>query len=408
MEITSAANSHSKPPSFTVNTENSHAVLHLHGSWRTSQKKLPDSQQLVDALEQMQTQSQVRSHKQVRLHEPVQANNQVQTQHRDWRIVEGEKFEWDSQCMVRLFQLTRYCDEHSIKLDTSKMPGGIRKLLDVATAVKPLAPARASRRSFAQHFHDAFGGSYRELIAFLGFIGSIVLALLKLMRGQANMRFRDFVYFVEQCGPRAIGIVALISVLVGMILAYLGSVQLHQFGAEVYVANLVAIGTVREMGALMTAVIMAGRTGAAYAAQLGAMQANEEIDAITTLGISPIEYLVLPRLLALIVVMPLLCIFADVLGLVGGGLVASGMDVTTTMFINQARAAVDFGDIAAGLFKSLIFAGLIAAAGCQAGLQSGRSSAAVGNATTRAVVHAIVYLVVADAALNILYDKLHI
>jgi len=153
---------------------------------------------------------------------------------------------------------------------------------------------------------------------------------------------------------------------------------------------------------------MAGRTGAAYAAQLGAMQANEEIDAITTLGISPIEYLVLPRLLALIAVMPLLCIFADVLGLIGGGLVATGMDVTSTMFINQARSAVDFGDVATGVFKSIVFAGLIAAAGCQAGLQSGRSSAAVGNATTRAVVHAIVYLVVADAALNILYDKLHI
>jgi phospholipid/cholesterol/gamma-HCH transport system permease protein len=219
---------------------------------------------------------------------------------------------------------------------------------------------------------------------------------------------RDIFYFVEQCGPQALAIVALISVLVGMILAYLGSVQLRLFGAEVYVANLVAIGMVREMGALMTAVIMAGRTGAAYAAQLGAMQANEEVDAITTLGLSPMEYLVLPRLLALVAVMPLLCVCANVLGLAGGALVAAGMDVGFTQFAAQAREAVSSGDIFAGLFKSLVFGALIAIAGCQAGLRSGRSSAAVGQATTSAVVNAIVYLVVADAALNILYDKLGI
>jgi len=193
-----------------------------------------------------------------------------------------------------------------------------------------------------------------------------------------------------------------------MILGYLGSVQLRQFGAEVYVANLVALGMVREMGALMTAVIMAGRTGAAFAAQLGTMQANEEIDAITTLGISPMEYLVVPRMLALIVVMPLLCMLANALGLIGGALVASGMDVSFMQFVNQARSAVSPGDIATGLVKSVIFGLLIGTAGCQAGLQSGRSSAAVGQATTRAVVNAIVYLVIADAALNILYDKLGI
>ena len=239
-------------------------------------------------------------------------------------------------------------------------------------------------------------------------MGGATLALLNLVRGRANTRLRDTLYFVEQCGPQAVGIVALISVLVGMILAYLGSVQLRQFGAEVYVANLVAIGMVREMGALMTAVIMAGRTGAAYAAQLGAMQSNEEIDAITTLGISPMEYLVLPRLLALIFVMPLLCIFSDALGLVGGGIVAAGMDISSAQFIHQAQEAVSLSDVLTGLFKSLVFAALIATAGCQAGLQSGRSSAAVGQATTRAVVNAIVYLVIADAALNILYDKLGI
>jgi phospholipid/cholesterol/gamma-HCH transport system permease protein len=323
-----------------------------------------------------------------------------------WRVIAAVDLEWDGQCMARLYQCAQYCDEQNIEFDTEALPEGMQKLLQVATAVKPQASTTPTRTSLSQRLADAIAGIRNTAIDFLGFIGGLSLALVNLLRGRANMRLRDFFYFVEQCGPQALGIVALISVLVGMILAYLGSVQLRQFGAELYVANLVTIGMMREMGALMTAVIMAGRTGAAYAAQLGAMQANEEIDAITTLGISPMEYLVLPRFLSLLVVMPLLCIFADALGLIGGALVASGMDVNPTAFFHQAREAVQFDDIAAGLIKSVVFAALIAVAGCQAGLQSGRSSAAVGQATTRAVVNAIVYLVIADAGLNILYDKI--
>ena len=323
-----------------------------------------------------------------------------------WRVAAADDLRWDSECMARLYLCARHCADQKIEFDTGGLPEGMQKLLAVATAVKPQTAPPPSHRSLSERVAAAFASVRTQATDFLRFIGELSFALLNLLRGRANMRLRDFFYFIQQCGPQAIGIVALISVLVGMILAYLGSVQLRQFGAEVYVANLVAIGMMREMGALMTAVIMAGRTGAAYAAQLGAMQANEEIDAITTLGISPMEYLVLPRFLSLLFVMPLLCIFADALGLVGGTLVANGMGVTTTAFFHQAREAVQFDDIAAGLTKSFVFAALIAVAGCQAGLQSGRSSAAVGQATTRAVVHAIVYLVIADAALNILYDKI--
>lgn len=381
METVSAIATSELAPTFTVDSSDARAILQLHGAWQ-GDAKLPSFSELTKAL--------------------------TQTKSREWRIEPGNRFAWDSQCMPRLFQLARHCDEHDIALDVDALPDGMRKLLGLAMAVKPLGGTPPKKTPLSERITTFFHQRMRDVGSFLGFIGAIALALSNLVRGRANTRLRDVIYFAEQCGPRALGIVALISVLVGMILAYLGSVQLRQFGAEVYVANLVAIGTVREMGALMTAVIMAGRTGAAYAAQLGAMQANEEIDAITTLGISPIEYLVLPRMLALIAVMPLLCIFADVIGMIGGGIVATGMDVTSTMFIHQARNAVDFGDIGSGLFKSIVFGALIAIAGCQAGLQSGRSSAAVGNATTRAVVHAIVYLVVADAGLNILYDKLGI
>lgn len=371
----------SQSATFTTRAAGAEVATQLHGNWSDG-AALPDFEALRASFEQ----------------QPGQR----------WRLSADGDFHWDSRFMSRLFLCARYCDEHAIELDVTALPEGVRKLLAVATAVKPQQAPAARRPNVWQQLEAAWCRLCTSASDLLEFVGNATIALFNLARGRANTRLRDTLYFVEQCGPQAVGIVALISVLVGMILAYLGSVQLRQFGAEVYVANLVAIGMVREMGALMTAVIMAGRTGAAYAAQLGAMQSNEEIDAITTLGISPMEYLVLPRLLALIFVMPLLCIFSDVLGLVGGGIVAAGMDISSAQFIHQAQEAVSLGDVLTGLFKSLVFAALIATAGCQAGLQSGRSSAAVGNATTRAVVNAIVYLVIADAALNILYDKLGI
>lgn len=367
------------PASFETSSQGDALAMELRGDW-TAGGKLPSAAELQSAFE----------------HERQPR----------WRVIAADDLHWDGQCMARLYLCARWCADNDVEFDVSALPEGMRKLLDVATAVKPQTSAPPSRRPLGERLLASIAGIRTAAVDFLRFIGELNLALLSLLRGRANMRLRDLFYFIEQCGPQAIGIVALISVLVGMILAYLGSVQLRQFGAEVYVANLVAIGMMREMGALMTAVIMAGRTGAAYAAQLGAMQANDEIDAITTLGISPMEYLVLPRFLSLLLVMPLLCVFADSLGMVGGALVATGMDVNSAAFFHQARDAVQFNDIGAGLIKSVVFATLIAVAGCQAGLQSGRSSSAVGQATTRAVVHAIVYLVIADAGLNILYDKI--
>jgi phospholipid/cholesterol/gamma-HCH transport system permease protein len=222
------------------------------------------------------------------------------------------------------------------------------------------------------------------------------------------MPFRELLSACYQAGPNALGIVTLTSILVGMILAYLGAAQLQQFGAALYVADLVAIGMLREMGALMTAVVMSGRTGAAYAAQLSTMQTNEEIDAIRTLGIDPMEYLVVPRVIGLVLMMPLLVIFADALGILGGALVAGGMGVTPLQYISQLGQALSLTHFSVGLVKAVVFALLIAIAGCRSGISSGRSSAAVGKATTEAVVTAVVYLIVADAAINIICQQLHI
>ena len=326
-------------------------------------------------------------------------------------IVDGSAIgAWDSILMAFLLQCYNYCREEKIEFEAQNFPSSVHQLLKVATAVdthhRPEEPTPSLWQSIISA--DVLNKLTRASSESLGFVGEISIALGRLVLGKANTRMSDFRSFCYQAGPDAFAIISLTSILVGMILAYLGAVQLQQFGAEIYVADLVVIGMLREMGALMTAIIMAGRTGAAYAAQLGTMQTNEEIDAITTMGISPIEFLVLPRMLALIAVMPLLTIYADILGILGGGIVASGLGITPLQYIKEAETAVSATHIGVGMFKSLVFATLIAIAGCRSGINSGRSSAAVGQAATEAVVTAIVYLIVADAAINIIFQQLDI
>lgn len=317
--------------------------------------------------------------------------------------------QWDSSLAVALLQISRWCEQKNIPLTAAQTPETLQQLLQLATSIPPYQPSeKAANFNLRQSIKKKLQALGQPTEDTLSFIGDVSLALTQWFRGRAKTRRQDILFFVGQCGPGALAIVTLIALLVGMILAYLGSVQLRQLGAQVYVADLVAIGMVREMGALMTAVIMAGRTGAAYAAQLGTMQVNEEIDALKTMGISTMEFLVLPRLIALVMVMPVLCIYADVLGIIGGAVVAAGMDVNFLQYILQTQGAVDWTDITTGLIKSIFFGILIALAGCQAGIHCGRNSDAVGMAATNAVVRSIVYLVVADAAFNILFDKMGI
>jgi phospholipid/cholesterol/gamma-HCH transport system permease protein len=318
--------------------------------------------------------------------------------------------DWDSMLVAFLLQCHDYCRSQGITFETCNMPQGVEKLLAVATAVAAHDPPVQESSTWLTSLSPAhvLRKMWEDIQESLAFTGEVSFALARLAKGKANTRFTDFLGFCFQAGPDAFAIISLTSVLVGMILGYLGAVQLQQFGAEIYVADLVVIGMLREMGVLMTAVVMAGRTGAAYAAQLGTMQTNEEIDAITTMGISPVEFLVLPRMLALILIMPLLTIYADLLGIVGGGIVAGGMGISPIQYITQGQTALSFSYILVGLLKALVFAILIAIAGCRAGMNSGRSSAAVGEAATNAVVTAIIYLIVADAAINIVFQHLGI
>jgi len=251
--------------------------------------------------------------------------------------------------------------------------------------------------------------SAKSGLEFVDFLGSLTLALGRFITLRARYQVRDLWLLMQQCGAEALPIVALIAFLVGLILAFVGAVQLRQFGAQIYVADLVGLGMVREMGALMTGILMAGRTGASFAAQLGTMKVNEEVDALVTLGISPLEYLVLPRMLALCLMMPLLCVFADLIGIAGGGLVGIGMlDIHPGEYVRRTIDAITTTDFAVGVVKSAVFGILVAVAGCQRGMRTSGSASAVGAAATSAVVTGIVAIVSADGLFSVLTSVLGI
>ncbi|MCK9621123.1 MAG: ABC transporter permease [Methylobacter sp.] len=318
---------------------------------------------------------------------------------------------WDSRLPAYVLKIIDYCQTQHIEVDASGLPEGIQALLKLARAVPERAGARRAtqQKSTLAEIGKTVMNGLKDAKGLLAFIGETLLAFATLIRGKARFRSVDLFLCIQDAGPSALPIVTLISLLVGLILAFVGAVQLAMFGAQIYIADLVGLGTVREMGALMTAVIMSGRTGAAYAAQLGTMNVNSEIDALKTMGISPMEFLVLPRMLALILMMPLLCLYADLMGMLGGALVTvSAFDVSLIQYYNETQKAVDLTDFSIGLFKSLVFAALIATAGCMRGMQCGRSASAVGDAATAAVVNSIVYIVVADSVITLICDRLGI
>lgn len=318
---------------------------------------------------------------------------------------------WDSSILTFLIDILKWSAGKGWELDKEGLPDGIRQLLDLAAAVPKKEDARKS--VVKEPFLARVGGDTidfaRSAGELIGFIGAAFSATAGLLVGKARFRASDLAVFVQEAGAEAVPIVSLISLLVGLILAFVGILQLKLFGAQIYVADLVGIAMVREMGAIMTGIIMAGRTGAAYAAQLGTMQVNEEIDAFQTLGISPMQFLVLPRMLALTLMMPFLVLFADLMGILGGALVAVGLyGISLNAYWNRVVAAIGLNDLFIGLFMALVFGILVALAGCLRGMQCGRSASAVGDAATSAVVTAIVAIILATALITVLCDVLGI
>jgi len=319
--------------------------------------------------------------------------------------------EWDSALVTFLAAVSDLSRERKIEVDASDLPDGARRLLRLAEAVpeKPGVRRSAAAAPFLERVGIAASEMVRAERETFAFLGEVTFSLGRFVAGRARVRLQDLLLFIQECGAQALPIVTLISVLVGMILAFVGAVQLEKFGAEIYVADLVAIAMVREMGCIMTGIIMAGRTGSGFAAQLGTMKVTQEIDAFATLGISPMDFLVLPRMLALVLMMPLLTIYSDLLGIIGGGLVSAGMlDVTPFQYITEAKRVLTFTNCVTGIGKSFVFGALVAFAGCLRGMQCGKSSSAVGDAATSAVVTSIVLLVVADGIFAVVFNILRI
>jgi phospholipid/cholesterol/gamma-HCH transport system permease protein len=310
--------------------------------------------------------------------------------------------EWDSGLVAFLFHLIKECQRRHIQINLEFLPQGVQKLLTLALKVheKP-DENNAQERTFFTRVADKAIKISDGVISLLNFLGEIAIASARHLRGKAYFRRDEFMVILQHCGVDALFLVSIISVLVGIILAFIGANQFKLFGAQIYIADVVGIGMVRAMGAMMAAILMAGRTGASFAAELGLMQTNEEIDALQTLGVSPVEFLVIPRVLALVIMMPLLTLYADLMGIAGGFLIGvSLLGLNPTEYWQHTQSAVTLGNLWVGLVHSFVFGVIIAVAGCFRGMRCERNAAAVGEATTKAVVSAIISIVIATAVIT--------
>ncbi len=309
---------------------------------------------------------------------------------------------WDSTALVFFYELAQIAQKNSAQLKFSNIPDNLKHMLDLALKVDR-KPSRDDARAF--DFLFALGnwavGLYQSAARAMAFVSQTVTSFGRFFRGKAVMRSVDFLFALEDCSYKAIGIMSLVSFMIGLILAFVGAVQLKTFGAQIYVASLVAIGMTRIMGAIMAGVIMSGRTGASYAATIGTMQVNEEIDALKTMGIPTMDFLVLPRILSLMITMPLLTLWADLMGMFGGAFVSVVMlDISPQEYWKYSLDALNFSNFMVGIFHGFVFGIIIALCGCYYGINCGRNADSVGVATTKAVVSAIVLMIVATGIIT--------
>lgn len=323
------------------------------------------------------------------------------------RIEPTDLTHWDTSLVLFVAAVTRWCREHDIACDQSALPAALQRLgkhFEDETRL-PVPTERPS--NFIAMVGRAALDSYQKSLQYARFMGECTLSVLFLLRNPGKFRWRDSLAEMQRCGAMALPITGLIAFLVGVILAYSGAVILRQFGGDIWVADLVGVTMTREMAAMMTAIVLAGRTGAAFAAEIGNMRANEEVDALTTLGIRPIDFLVIPRLVALGVMMPLLTLYANALGVVGGMAIAWGLlEISPQAFWVEMLSIVDLSDLMTGMIKAVTFGAIIGFAGCLRGLQASRSSAGVGEAATSAVVTAILLIIVSDAIFAVIFNAL--
>ncbi|MEC7800647.1 MAG: ABC transporter permease [Verrucomicrobiota bacterium] len=316
---------------------------------------------------------------------------------------------WDTSLVVFLRGALQEFEKQRKEVNFEQLPHGINKLLKLSKIGK-VAKEKSEIEDLTEDIEKFANDLPNYFVKPVTFIGAVLISFTELVSGKSEMRWNDFIDSARKCGASALPIVTLISFLTGLTMAFVGSVQLEKFNAKIYVADLVSLAMVREMGALMVGIIMAGRTGASFAAELGNMKLNEEIDSLRTFGVSPISFLVLPRTLALFIMTPLLTLYADIVGILGGLAVATSvMDFSAIHYFEQTQSALThMWEIYSGVMKSLFFGLIIGLVGCYKGMNSGRDSASLGKAVTSAVVVSITFIIVTDAIFETIYSYLEL
>ncbi len=322
----------------------------------------------------------------------------------------AEDTQWDSGLISFLLKFIRECEHKRIPIQRQDLPVKIQKLLDLALKVQERNIVRETDNlGILERIGDQAYHFSRSMNMWLNFLGEIAIAFQRFITGKAYFRSNEFWIIVQRCGVEALPLVSMISILVGIILAFVGAIQLRMFGAESFIADIVGISMVRVLSAIMAGILMAGRIGASFAAELGLMEANEEIDALKTLGVSPVEFLVLPRVLALLLMMPVLTVYADLMGILGGLIGSVGMmHINPMEYLIHTRDSVKLTYFWVGIIHSVVFAVLIAVSGCLRGMNCQRTAAGVGAAATSAVVTGITGLVIATAVITFICQVLGI
>lgn len=274
--------------------------------------------------------------------------------------------------------------------------------------LEQLESQRRPKTNLAEDVGRAVVGFLADTRSLIGFVGELVSALGTAAMHPRSVRWRDAVRVAESAGVNALPIIVLVSFLMGVIMAFQGAISLRRFGADIFVANLVGLAMLRELGPLMTAIILAGRSGSAFAAELGTMTVREEIDALKTMGLDPVRFLVVTRVIAAVVMTPLLTVFADLMGLIGGAVVMRSFGIPLVTFYHQVQYQVTYGSFVGGLVKAFVFGILVAAIGCLRGLQTTTGASAVGESTTRAVVSGIVLIVITDGIFSVVFYYLNV
>ena len=321
------------------------------------------------------------------------------------KLAWGRLDDWDSALLLFVFEVRQWCRTKNVLCDLSDLPDALQRMLRQLEVVNETRLVVDRSRDFLSMVGFAAQDVWAKTKEITTFVGECVISAVGLLKTPHKFRWRDCLEEMQQCGAMALPIVSLISLLVGLIMAYQSAVLMRQFGADIYVADAVGLVMVREMGAMMTAIILAGRTGAAFAATLGNMKAGEEIDALQTLGIRPVDFLVMPRLVALAVMLPLLALYANGLGILGGMAVSRGLlNIPPAAYWVETQSAIDLSDIVTGLVKASAFGLLVGLADCHRGLRADRSAAGVGRATTSAVVMGLLLIIVADALFAVIFN----